>query len=71
MATTPNDPLREDRHQVIRLYLFMLTMLIGLVIVAGTVYLSYQHPRLATPIQTGGTTAAVLVAAVAVVIRRR
>lgn len=71
MATDPNTPRREDQHQDVRLYLLLLTLLVGLVIVAGTVYLSYQHPKLAAPIQAGGSVAAVLAACGAIAIKRR
>lgn len=71
MATLPDDPRPKDPNQDTRLYLLLLTILVGLVIVAGTAYLSYQHPGLATPIQTGGVVATLLMACVAVVIGRR
>ncbi|MEU6825784.1 hypothetical protein ABZ921_34665 [Streptomyces atriruber] len=71
MAALPEDPRPKDPNQDTRLYLLLLTILISLVVVTGTIYLSYQHPRLATPIQTGGMVATVLMACAAVVIDRR
>ncbi|MER7108828.1 hypothetical protein [Streptomyces sp. NPDC000229] len=42
MATDPNTPRCDDQHQDVRVYLLLLTLLVGLVLVAGAVYLSYQ-----------------------------
>lgn len=70
MPALPDDRFPKDPNQAIRLFLLLLTILIGLVIVAGAIYLSYQHPSLAMPIQTGVVVATVLVACTAIAISR-
>ncbi|MGW2021819.1 hypothetical protein [Streptomyces decoyicus] len=57
----PNRPHQDDSHRGTRVQLLLLTLGFIAAAVLGVVYLSYQHPRLAVPLGTGGAVAAVLV----------
>ncbi|TJZ90818.1 hypothetical protein [Actinacidiphila oryziradicis] len=52
---------RDDEQQGVRLYLLLLALAVILLVVAGLVYLTYQHPALADPLGVGFAAAAVLV----------
>ncbi|MGY0055118.1 hypothetical protein ACWY4P_00760 [Streptomyces sp. LZ34] len=71
MTTDPNAPRRDDQYHDVRLYLLLLALTVSLLIVAGLVYVAYQHPSLTGPLGVGGTAAAVLMAGLGVAITRR
>ncbi|WP_405467126.1 hypothetical protein [Streptomyces canus] len=70
MTTDTNGTSRQDReHQELRLVLFLLTLVVGLLITAAAIYVARMHPALAQPLGVGAAVLSAL-AGVAGVIGR-
>ncbi|MGP3636377.1 hypothetical protein ACTU45_23990 [Streptomyces sp. 24-1644] len=67
-APLPEPPQSPRSTQLIIIAVIMLIVAVALLIGLGTLYLTWQHPTLATPITAAGSTLALLITVVSVIV---
>jgi hypothetical protein len=70
MTTDTDDCRPQDRgHQDLRLVVFLLALVVGLLITGAAVYLTLEHPSLAQPLGVGAAVISALAALAGIVAR--
>lgn len=70
MATDTDDSRSQDRNQQeLRMALFLLALVVGLLITGAAIYLAREHPSLAQPLGVGAAVMSALAAVTSVIAR--